>query len=278
MKTPTILTIAGSDSSGGAGIQADLKAIAACGQYGASVVTAVTAQNTRGVAAAEPVSGALLVRQLEAVFDDLAIAAVKTGMLADEGTIGLVAEALTRYRPPHVVCDPVMISKTGFPLLPDRAVAALRAKLIPLAELVTPNIHEAEALTGLTIETLDAAVQAGTLIVDSGARAVLVKGGHLKEAPATDVLVSAAGVRLFRGEALAARHTHGTGCTLSAAIAAFLGGGDTLEEAVGRGKAFVTEAIRAGLEVGDGTGPTNPFFFLDSPASAAAWVETLGRK
>jgi hydroxymethylpyrimidine/phosphomethylpyrimidine kinase len=237
----TILTIAGSDSSGGAGIQADLKAIAANGGYGASVITAITAQNTLGVTAAEPVAVPLVIAQMRAVFEDLDVAAAKTGMLATREIVEAVAGELKRFAPPFLVVDPVMISKTGFALLPPDCVDALRTALLPLATVVTPNVHEAKALAGIPIVTVDDAVEAGRRLVAAGAQAALVKGGHLASSPGTDVLV-------------------GTGCTYSAAIATQLGAGIPLEEAVAQAKRFVTGAIKAGVAVGGGTGPTDPFF------------------
>jgi hydroxymethylpyrimidine/phosphomethylpyrimidine kinase len=263
---PIILSIAGSDSSGGAGIQADLKAIAARGGYGASVITAVTAQNTRGVTAAAEVGLDLIGAQLEAVFDDLDVAAVKTGMLASPAVIETVTAALRRHRPPHLVVDPVMISKTGFALLQPEAVGALREGLLPLATLVTPNVHEARVLTGLTVATPADAEAAGRRLVEAGATAVLVKGGHLRERPATDVLVTREGTRVFPGEHVAARHTHGTGCTYAAAIATELAHGRDLVTAIERAKAYLTEAIRGGLAIGQGVGPTDHFFFLRKAA------------
>lgn len=272
---PIVLTIAGSDSSAGAGIQADLKAISANGGYGACVITAVTAQNTRAVTAAAEVDLELIRAQIDAVFDDLPVAATKTGMLSSAGIIEAVAKALRDYRPPHYVLDPVMISKTGFPLLQPEAVAALRRELLPLATLVTPNVHEAQALTGLPVRRLAEAEAAGRRLVEAGAAAVLVKGGHLEEAPATDVLVTRDEVRVFSGEHVDARHTHGTGCTYSAAIATQLAHGRTLVEAIVRAKTYVTEAIRGGLPVGQGVGPTDHFFFLRRPGVCEHWVGHL---
>ena len=187
---PVVLTIAGSDSSAGAGIQADLKTISANGGYGVSVITAVTAQNTLGVTAAAELDLDLVRAQADAVFGDLRVAAVKTGMLASAPMIETVAKVLRDHRPPHYVIDPVMISKTGFPLLRPDAVAALGELLLPLATLVTPNVHEAQALTGREVHTLVQAEAAGRQLVAAGARAVLVKGGHLEEALATDNLYS----------------------------------------------------------------------------------------
>jgi hydroxymethylpyrimidine/phosphomethylpyrimidine kinase len=272
---PIVLTIAGSDSSAGAGIQADLKAIAANGGYGASVITAVTAQSTRGVTAAAELDLDLIRAQADAVFGDLKVAAVKTGMLASAAVIETVAKVLRDWRPPHYVLDPVMVSKTGFALLRPEAVTALGEALLPLATLVTPNIHEAQALTGIRIRTLAEAEEAGRRLVAAGAPAVLVKGGHLEERPATDVLVTPTGVRIFSGEHVDARHTHGTGCTYSAAIATQLAHGLSLEDAIVRAKAYVTEAIRAGLPVGQGIGPTDHFFYLRRPGECEGWLERL---
>jgi len=269
---PVVLTIAGSDSSAGAGIQADLKAISANGGYGASVLTAITAQNTRGVTAAAEVDLGLIRAQADAVFTDLQVAAAKTGMLASVGVIETVAKLLRDYHPPYYVLDPVMISKTGFPLLAPEAIGALRELLLPLATLVTPNVHEAEALTGVPVRTPAEAEAAGRRLVAAGAAAVLVKGGHLTEKRATDVLVTSAGVRVFPGEPIEARHTHGTGCTYSAAIATQLAHGRSLEDAIDRAKAYVTEAIRGGLPVGQGIGPTDHFFYLRRPGECAEWL------
>jgi hydroxymethylpyrimidine/phosphomethylpyrimidine kinase len=272
---PVVLTIAGSDSSAGAGIQADLKAISANGGYGASVITAITAQNTRGVTAAVELDLDLIRAQADAVFDDLRVAAVKTGMLASAAVIETVAKLLRDHRPPHYVLDPVMVSKTGFPLLRPEAVGALRETLLPLATLLTPNVHEARALTGLAVRTPAEAEAAGRQLLAAGAGAVLVKGGHLEERPATDVLVTPEGVRVFPGEHVDARHTHGTGCTYSAAIATQLAHGRSLVDAITRAKAYVTEAIRAGLAIGQGIGPTDHFFYLRRAGLCEPWMARL---
>jgi hydroxymethylpyrimidine/phosphomethylpyrimidine kinase len=269
---PIIVTIAGSDSSGGAGIQADLKSIAACGGYGASVITAITAQSTRGVAKAEELSPALIRAQFDAVFDDLDVAACKTGMLASTRVISEVAAALDRWAPPSYVCDPVMISKSGFPLLQDDAVDALVSRLLPRAALVTPNVHEASRLAGFPVTSIADAHRAARAIRDRGAAAVLVKGGHLADRPGTDVLDSPDGVVVLEGEWIDTTHTHGTGCTYSAAIATHLGRGFELEDAVRRAKRFLGDAIRHGLPIGHGAGPTDPFFFLRAQSS---WPSTL---
>ncbi|MDE2746795.1 MAG: bifunctional hydroxymethylpyrimidine kinase/phosphomethylpyrimidine kinase [Chloroflexota bacterium] len=255
-----VCSIAGSDSSAGAGIQADLKSITANGAYAATVITAVTAQNTLGVQGAWPLPLDAVRQQIASVFEDLDVAGVKTGMLGGSDMIELVASEIQRRRSPFVVVDPVMISKTGFPLLAEDAASTLRRKLLPLATLITPNVHEAEALTGLSISTVDDAQQAGELLVEAGASAALVKGGHLKGAPATDVLVTTDSTQLFPGEWINHRHTHGTGCTYASAIAARLARGEVLHEAIGNAKEYVTEAIRGGLDIGHGVGPTDHFW------------------
>jgi len=270
-----IVTIAGSDSGGGAGIQADLKSISACGAYGASVLTAVTAQNTCGVRAAEEVSTELIEAQIDAVFSDLDVAAVKSGMLSSNTVIGAVARGLRRYTPRHYVLDPVMISKSGFALLQPEALRSLRDELFPLATLLTPNRHEARALTGIDVRRPADAEAAGRSLLASGCRAVLVKGGHLDEGGATDVLVTADGTHAFEAPHLETPHTHGTGCTYSAAIATFLGRGRPLLEAIRLAKAYVSEAIRAGLALGRGQGPTDHFFYLRG-RDTDAWLERFG--
>lgn len=259
-----VLTIAGSDSSAGAGIQADLKSITANGAYAATVITAVTAQNTLGVHGAWPLPLSAVREQIASVFDDLDIAGVKTGMLGGSETIELVADELVSRRPGFVVVDPVMISKTGFALLAEDAATTLRRKLLPLATLVTPNVHEAEALTGLSIKTVDDAQHAGEMLVEAGALAALVKGGHLEGAPATDVLVTSEATEVFEGEWIDQRHTHGTGCTYASAIAARLSQGVELQDAIGSAKQYVTEAIRGGLDIGHGIGPTDHFWMTRS--------------
>jgi hydroxymethylpyrimidine/phosphomethylpyrimidine kinase len=265
---PLALTIAGSDSGGGAGIQADIKSMEANGVFAASVITAVTAQNTKAVTAAFDLPLDLIEAQLDAVADDFAFGAVKTGMLSSAAIIGLVARKAREHgygtRPfAPLVVDPVMISKSGFALLQTDAVEVLRRELLPLAALVTPNVHEAERLTDAEIRTRDDAEEAARAIFDLGPQAVLVKGGHLEgEADAVDVLFDGAEMHAFRSERIDTPHTHGTGCTYASAIAAWLARGAALPEAVRRAKAYVTEAIRHGLPIGSGHGPTSHFFFL----------------
>ena len=255
-----VCSMAGSDSSAGAGIQADLKSIAANGVYAATVITAVTAQNTLGVQHAYQLPTAMVRAQIESVFSDLNVAVVKTGMLGDAEMIEAVADELATRRPPRIVVDPVMISKTGFPLLAAEAVDTFRARLIPLSSVVTPNTHEAERLTGIAVETIAEAKRAGAALLELGAEAALVKGGHLAESPGTDVLVTRDETRLIEREWIETRHTHGTGCTYASAIAARLALGDELPDAVSSAKRYVTEAIRGGLEIGHGVGPTDHFW------------------
>ena len=251
----TALTIAGSDSGGGAGIQADLKTFAAHGVYGTSALTAITAQNTLGVTAWEPVSTALVVAQIEAVASDIGADAVKTGMLANADIVRAVADAIRRLNLRNLVVDPVMIAKGGDRLLETSAVDAIRNDLLPLAHVVTPNIPEAEVLSGTTIRSLEEMRHAGRRIQALGPRVGLVKGGHLEGNESIDIAVTAAGSEDFRADRLSTRHTHGTGCTLASAIAANLALGLDDMEAIGRAKAYVTEAIRRAPGLGRGHGP-----------------------
>lgn len=256
------LTIAGSDPGGGAGIQADLKTFTALGVYGAAVITGLTAQNTHGVRGAWPVEAACLTAQLDAVLDDLRIDAVKVGMLGDAGTASLVAGRLRRIEAP-VVLDPVMIAKGGHALLEDTALAVLRQELLPLSALVTPNLPETGALLGRAApRTREEMEQAARDLVRLGPAAVLVKGGHLGGAGAggsPDLLLAGGRMTWLEGPRLDTRNTHGTGCTLSSAIAAGLARGTAMDSAVRTAKAFVTDALRRAdlLEVGGGIGPLN---------------------
>ena len=254
-----ILAIGGSDSSAGAGIQADIKAIAANGGYGVSAVTAVTAQNTRGVNASMPMPPELVEAQIAAVFEAFDVAAVKSGMLVDRKRVVAVAEALRRRGAPHYVLDPVMNASSGHPLLESDAAAVLLNELAPLAELVTPNVPEIERMTGHPVHSLEDARHAGKSLIDQGCRAVLVKGGHLEEAPATDLLVTRDAEHLFPGHPLCTAGASGTGCTYASAIATLLGRGASLIDAIGRAKQYVTEAIRHGGAVGQGSGPMDHF-------------------
>ncbi len=259
-----VLTIAGSDSSGGAGIQADIKAIQANGAYAASVLTAVTAQNTVAVNAAYDLPVAWIEAQLDAVFDDLTVEVVKTGMLSSAAIIECVAAKLAAREVKRLVVDPVMISKSGYALLKPDAVEVLKERLLPLAALVTPNAHEAAHLTGLPVRTAEQAREAARAIREMGAAAVLVKGGHLEgESEAVDVLFDGAHYYTFHAPLLETMHTHGTGCTYASSIAANLARGVPLRGAIARSKRYVTEAIRHGLPLGAGHGPTHHFYFLD---------------
>ena len=257
-----ILTVAGSDSSAGAGIQADLKTIAAHGAYGLTVVTAVTAQNARGVRAVMPVPADVIEAQLAAAFDTSDVAAVKTGMLVDRTRVASVARALRTHAAPRYVLDPVITSTSGHALLEDDAVAAVLADLAPLAEVVTPNVPELERMTGHTVRTLDDARAAASTLLEAGCQAILVKGGHLEAAPATDLLVTARDERVFPGEFVPTAGASGTGCTYSAAIATHLGHGADLVDAIERAKRFVTDAIRHGPALGEGAGPMDHFHAL----------------
>jgi len=257
-----VLTIAGSDSGGGAGIQADLKAMAANGVYGLSVITSITAQNTRGVNSVYDLPLPIIEAQLDAIFEDFEVAAVKTGMLASAQIVDAVSRKLRQNRAANLVVDPVMIAKSGHPLLQQDAVDHLRTALIPQALVITPNIHEAERLAGLSIKTLADARQAAKIIHKLGCRHVLIKGGHLLEEKGTDLLYDGRFFNLFKGEFIDSPHTHGTGCTYASAIAAQLAKGKALSEAVQTAKTYITEAIRHGLAIGHGRGPTNHFYFM----------------
>jgi hydroxymethylpyrimidine/phosphomethylpyrimidine kinase len=256
---PRALTIAGSDSGGGAGIQADLKTFHALGVWGMSAITAVTVQNTKGVSGYEELSPETVAEQIRAVVTDIGVDAAKTGMLASAPIIEAVADALRETSVPNLVVDPVSVSKHGHPLLAEDAVDSLRTLIVPLATLVTPNLPEAALLAGFPVRTEEDMERAGRAILDLGAGAALVKGGHLEgRGDAVDLLAGPDGVELIGAERIGTPHTHGTGCVLSAAIAANLARGVELIEAVQEGKAFVTEAIRSHLEIGQGIGPVNP--------------------
>ncbi len=264
MAMAVALTIAGSDSGGGAGLQADLKTFAAFGVYGTSAVTAITAQNTLGVHGAMAVDPALVAAQIDAVATDLRPSATKIGMLATSAIIRTVAEALARHTLPHVVLDPVMVAKGGDRLLEPEAIATLREVLLPLATVVTPNVPEAEALTGLVIRSEDDQHRAAARLVAMGARSAVVKGGHLDGAP-TDVWTDGSTVVVLTGTRIATRHTHGTGCTFAAAIAAGLARDSLIPDAVRNAKAFVTGAIAHAPALGGGHGPLNHFWQREGP-------------
>ncbi len=262
MTTPVALTIAGSDSSGGAGIQADLKTFAALGVYGASAITALTAQNTTGVTGIHVVPAEFLRAQIDAVFADLEVGAVKIGMVAQLSSIEAIAEALRRWSPKHIVLDPVMVATSGSRLLATEAVEALRKKLIPLAGIITPNLPEAAALLDEPVATNEAAIESqGERLLALGCPAVLIKGGHGEGSESIDYLIRASGSIALSAPRVATQNTHGTGCSLSSAVAAELAKGVDLETAVRNAKSFISSAI-AGADrftVGHGHGPIHHF-------------------
>ncbi len=255
------LTIAGSDCSGGAGVQADLKTFAAHGVYGMSAIVSVVAENTSTVLHVEDVSERCIRAQIDAVFQDIPVHAVKVGMLSCSRTMASVAEALAFYRPSPVVVDPVMLAKNGAPLMQDSAAETLMRLIVPLATLLTPNIPEAERLCGFTVSSLQDMERAGAAIRQAGCPYVLVKGGHLS-GEAVDVLVGPEGARRYSAPRIHTKNTHGTGCTYSSAIAACLALEMPMEEAVERAKRYVTGAIQNALPIGQGHGPTHHFFDL----------------
>lgn len=259
--TPIALTIAGSDSGGGAGIQADLKTFSALGVYGTSVITAITAQNTRAVTAVQLLPSDLIRAQLQAVFEDLPPHAIKTGMLGNAAIIAAVAAFLRTYRDIPLVIDPVMVAKSGDTLLQDEAIDALRRELLPMAHLITPNLPEASVLLGRNITTRAHMPQAAEDLLALGARAVLLKGGHLCDTHSDDFFMDAQQHRWLTAPRHASRNTHGTGCTLSAAISAHLAKGQPPAAAVANSKAYIQAAIAAAdtLHIGQGHGPVHHF-------------------
>ncbi|UJF25282.1 bifunctional hydroxymethylpyrimidine kinase/phosphomethylpyrimidine kinase [Suttonella sp. R2A3] len=261
MSTAIALTIAGSDSGGGAGIQADLKTFSALGVFGTSAITAITAQNTLAVTAIEGISQATIRAQIDAVFADIRPQAVKIGMLGNAETINTVAEALREHQPKYIVLDPVMIAKSGDALLEQSAITALKKQLIPLASIITPNIPEAAVLLKQNIDNEADMQSAAQALLDMGCQAVLLKGGHLKDAQSRDYLTDTLTQQWFSSERHPTRNTHGTGCTLSAAIAAGLSKGLPLVEAITEAKAYIDAAIRAAdsLNIGSGHGPVHHF-------------------
>ncbi len=262
----TALTIAGSDSGGGAGIQADLKTFAAHGVFGTSAVTALTAQNTVAVTAVHAVPAAFVVAQIEAVLADLGCDAAKTGMLATAEIVAAVAAAVTRLRIPNLVVDPVMVAKSGDHLLAANAVAAVRRDLLPVARVATPNIPEAEVLAGAPIRSVEDAVAAAHAICAMGARAVIVKGGHLDLPDIVDVLVDGTQVVTMTAPRVPGVHTHGTGCTFAAAIAACLAQGEDLQAAARAAQVYVAGAMRAGIPLGQGHRPLDHLWACRQPA------------
>ncbi|PEN14797.1 bifunctional hydroxymethylpyrimidine kinase/phosphomethylpyrimidine kinase [Longibacter salinarum] len=264
MTKPVALSIAGSDSGGGAGIQADLKSMEANGVFATSVITAVTAQNTEAVTMAYDLPTRIIKAQIDAVAKDFDVSATKTGMLSTSEIIRTVAEKVEEHDLFPFIVDPVMISKSGFKLLQDEAIDTLREVLLPLATITTPNIHEVEYLTGEEILSVDDAKEAAKTIFEMGPSSVLVKGGHMNEtAEAMDILYDGTAFHTFTADRIRTDNTHGTGCTYASAIAANLAQGWDLGNAIERAKRYVTAAIRNSLDLGSGHGPTNHFFHLD---------------
>lgn len=263
-KYPCILSIAGSDCSGGAGIQADLKTISALGGYAATAITAITVQNTTGVRSIHAVPPVYVQGQIEAVMEDICPHAVKIGMINDVEIVKVIGDCLRKYRPRYVVFDPVMVSTSGHKLIEDDAISALARELIPLSTLITPNLSEAEVLAGHLINKVEDMEAAARELLKLGCHAVLLKGGHLEGGKMCDVLQVAGEeeAHLFTSEKVESRNTHGTGCTLSSAIATFLALGCALPEAVERAKSYVTGGIIAGKDIyiGEGHGPLNHFY------------------
>jgi len=253
-----ILTVAGSDSGGGAGIQADLKTITVLGAYGLSAITALTAQNTLGVQGVHSVPADFVRLQLEAVLSDIGADAAKTGMLGTSEIVQTVAEALERFEVPLLVVDPVMVAKSGDPLLAPQAIEVLKGRILPLAHVITPNLPEASELCGFKVKDQEGMREAARRIHALGARHVVIKGGHL-EGEATDLLYDGARFESFKAAHIPSRNTHGTGCVFSAALTTLLAQGLEVVEAVGQAKAFITRAIVEGLPLGGGHGPTNPY-------------------
>jgi hydroxymethylpyrimidine/phosphomethylpyrimidine kinase len=266
MTIPIALTIAGSDSSGGAGIQADLKTFAAFGVYGASVITALTAQNTSGVTGIHQVPAEFVTAQIDAVFGDLDVKSLKIGMVAQRAVIDAIVAGLARWSPKHVVLDPVMVATSGDRLLAPDAIDALRVKLIPRAALITPNLPEAAALLDEPVASSETQIETqGKRLLAMGCGAVLIKGGHGQGAKSIDYLVTGDGVIALPAPRIATKNTHGTGCSLSSAIAAGLAKGDDMETAVRTAKSWISAAIAAAdhLGVGHGHGPIDHFHAFD---------------
>jgi hydroxymethylpyrimidine/phosphomethylpyrimidine kinase len=258
-----VLIVAGSDSGGGAGIQADIKAVSAMGGYAATAITAITVQNTLGVSAIHPVPDAIVEGQMRAVLDDIGADTVKTGMLGTAGVVCLVAGVLESLDTPlPLVLDPVMVATSGDRLVDDGTEAAIRERLVPLAALVTPNIPEAARLTGMPVEDIQGQIAAAEKLMAMGARAALVKGGHLKGNAVADVLVSTRGMEIMERPRIGTKHTHGTGCTLASAIAARLAQGDALPEAVRKAGDYLHEAIARAPGYGQGNGPVEHMWVL----------------
>ncbi len=260
-RTPVILSIAGSDSSCGAGIQADLKTISALGGYAATAITAITAQNTLGVQAVFPLPTEAVKKQIESVMDDLQPDAVKIGMVNDAAVVETISSILTTYRPSYIVYDPVMISTSGRRLMASEAIYTIQDKLFPLCTLITPNLHEAELLYGQKIQTIDEMKHAALTLQSQYRTAILVKGGHLEGNEMCDILCANKTLSIYKEDKIATANLHGTGCTLSSAIATYLAKGHELTEAVQLAKNYTTLAIHRGinLHIGHGNGPLGHF-------------------
>lgn len=263
-KYHNVLTIAGSDCSGGAGIQADIKAISALGGYAASAITAITVQNTCGVTGIHPVPASYVKAQIEAVMTDIKPSAIKIGMINDVEIVKAIAESIKEYKPKFVVFDPVMVSTSGCKLIEDKAIEAIKEELIPLSTIITPNLSEAMVLTGDSISDAASMTAAGNKILESGCGAVLIKGGHLEGNDMCDVLCIKGENTpyIYTASKISSKNTHGTGCTLSSSIATYLALGETLQEAVRRAKDYVHKGILNGKDVciGSGHGPLNHFY------------------
>ena len=265
-----VLTIAGSDSSGGAGIQADLKTFAAHGVYGMSAITAVTAQNTQAILAVADLAPEIVASQIDAIFADIAVDAVKLGMVSQQRTIAVIAAKLRCYQARNIVVDPVMVATSGRPLLQPEALASFRAELLPLATVLTPNLPEAAILAGMPVSDLAQMERAAARIQSDGPQSVLLKGGHLPDqAQAIDILFDGRTYQYFRADRIPTRHTHGTGCTLSSAIAANLARGMPVAGAVAAAKEYLTMAIAHSFPLGQGAGPTHHFYELYRKAGLA---------
>jgi hydroxymethylpyrimidine/phosphomethylpyrimidine kinase len=256
-----VLTIAGSDCSGGAGIQADLKTFSAHGVFGMSVIAAVTAENTQRVIDVQNISPDIIGKQIDAVFEDIEVDAVKIGMISEIEGIKEVSEKLRKYKPQNVVLDPVMVSKTGYSLMNPNAVETLIKELIPIVSVVTPNIPEAEIISNIKIKTVEDMEKAAKIIYTMGPKNVLIKGGHLT-GDATDVLYDGKEFVYLESERINTKNTHGTGCTLSSSIASNLALGMDIKKAVENAKKYITTAIEHSLPIGHGSGPTNHFYEL----------------
>lgn len=265
-----VLAIGGSDSGGGAGIQADIKAIHANGAYALSVLTSITAQNTKEITTSFDLPLRLIEAQMAAIFDDFHVSAVKTGMLSSKGIVRKVSLLLMRFNVRNLIVDPAMISKSGYPLLRPDAVSLMKSHLIPLATLVTPNILEAESLTGIKIRGIAEAEEAARKIYTLGPKAVLIKGGHLPDHRGCDLLFDGQKTIRFTGEFIDIPPPHGTGCTHAAAIAARLAQGDPLKNAIRHAKKYITEAIRHAYPIGHGHHPTNHLYSLPDRTVSSA--------